>query len=695
MTPLFSSTFTGVPDIVGVRRAARCITRSLGFDYQEQIRITTGVSELVRAAFGDSGGPVAIKLGVRRAADVPELIVEVSGPGLAPSSAAGESAVAAEKLLDRFVRIPVDDPRARRLARPLQKGAPPLTAVRISAIRAELAPLGAGASEMYREEIDRQTQDLARALLELQGKQQELARLNAELGDTNRGVMALYAELDDRANHLRRADELKSRFFSYISHEFRTPLSSIVALGRLLLDGADGTLSDEQARQVRLIRDSAGELLDLVSDLLDLAKADAGKADLTLTRFSLGPLFGALRGMIRPLLAASDVRLELAGVENVPPLVSDEGKIAQILRNFLSNAVKFTERGSITVTARAIPAGAQPAEGRERVRDDSVLFCVVDTGIGIAAEDQETIFDEFAQVRHGLQPRVRGTGLGLSLCRRLASLLGGEVWVTSEVGRGSSFYCLLPRIHPDASIEGESPIESRAPLLLVTDSAERRNALENLFADTAFGAVAITPAEVTDARIREIAPVLAVTDAAEKDDGHVERLRHAGVPALPAPAGTDGAASFVQTAYRAATSGRLGRFLVLDDDRRFLAILAKSLEPFGAEVVTTDDPHAALRIAAAGGIDCAFVDLMMPEMDGIEVLARLRESALTEALPIVICSSKALTGDERALLRRLHTSFVAKDDLSLERLEAGVLEAQVSAAAVRRSALLTDTPMDG
>src|SRR5690606_30136113 len=136
-----------------------------------------------------------------------------------------------------------------------------------------------------------------------------------------------------------------------ISHEFRTPLSSIVALGRLLLDGADGTLSTEQARQVRLIRDSASELLDLVSDLLDLAKADAGKVDLTITRFSLGPLFGALRGMIRPLLAASDVRLEFDPAESVPPLLSDEGKIAQILRNFLSNAVKFTERGCITVTA--------------------------------------------------------------------------------------------------------------------------------------------------------------------------------------------------------------------------------------------------------------------------------------------------------------------------------------------------------
>src|SRR5690606_35652936 len=140
------------------------------------------------------------------------------------------------------------------------------------------------------------------------------------------------------------------------------------------------------------------ELLNLVSDLLDLAKVDAGKADVTITRFSLEPLFGALRGMIRPLLTTSDVRLELGSVESVPPLISDESKVAQILRNFLSNAVKFTERGSIRVTARAVAAGEQPVEGREPLRRDSVLFCVTDTGIGIAPEDQETIFDEFSQV---------------------------------------------------------------------------------------------------------------------------------------------------------------------------------------------------------------------------------------------------------------------------------------------------------
>src|SRR5690606_31275512 len=125
MTPLFTTTFTGVPDVVAVRRAARCVTRSLGFDYQEQIRVTTGVSELVRAAIGDSRGPVSILLAVRRAAEPPELVIEVYGDGLARrgEGAAGESLVAAEKLLDHFVRMPIDDPRAWRLARPLRPGA--------------------------------------------------------------------------------------------------------------------------------------------------------------------------------------------------------------------------------------------------------------------------------------------------------------------------------------------------------------------------------------------------------------------------------------------------------------------------------------------------------------------------------------------------------------------------------------------
>jgi Signal transduction histidine kinase len=182
-------------------------------------------------------------------------------------------------------------------------------------------------------------------------RQEELSRVNQELADTNRGVVALYAELDERASHLRRADEIKTRFLSDMSHEFRTPLSSILALSGLLLDRADGELTAEQEKQVGFIRRSAEGLLDLVNDLLDLAKIEAGKVEVRPTEFSVAGLFSAVRGMLRPLLMAQTVNLVFEEPEAKAALYNDESKVSQILRNFISNALKFTDRGEIRVKA--------------------------------------------------------------------------------------------------------------------------------------------------------------------------------------------------------------------------------------------------------------------------------------------------------------------------------------------------------
>ena len=168
--------------------------------------------------------------------------------------------------------------------------------------------------------------------------------LNQELQDTNRGVVALYAELDERADHLRRADELKSKFLSHMSHEFRTPLNSMLALSRLLLARSDGELTAEQETQVRFIRKAAENLTELVDDLLDLAKVEAGKTVVVPSPFTVASLFGALRGMLRPLLVGDAVALVFDDPPDVPPLDTDEGKVSQILRNFISNAIKFTEQ---------------------------------------------------------------------------------------------------------------------------------------------------------------------------------------------------------------------------------------------------------------------------------------------------------------------------------------------------------------
>jgi signal transduction histidine kinase len=265
----------------------------------------------------------------------------------------------------------------------------------------------------------------------------QVAGLSAELAETNQGVLALYAELDDNAVRLREASDLKSRFLSYMSHEFRTPLSSILSIARILQDRLDGPLTDEQQKQVRFVQTAAGELTEMVNDLLDLAKVEAGRVTISPAWFEMVDLFSALRGMFKPILQSDSVSLIFEEPRDVPSVYTDDKKLSQILRNFISNALKFTPRGEVRVTAAI--AG-----------EDCVTFSVADTGIGIAPEHLDSLFRDFVQVDAPIQKRLRGTGLGLSLSRKLAILLGGDVAVESSLGQGSRFSVTIPIRLPDA-----------------------------------------------------------------------------------------------------------------------------------------------------------------------------------------------------------------------------------------------------
>jgi signal transduction histidine kinase len=265
---------------------------------------------------------------------------------------------------------------------------------------------------------------------ELEQLRAQVEDLNRELEETNRGVLALYAELDDRASLLREASELKSRFLYYMSHEFRTPLGSIISVARILHDELDGPLSTEQQRQVAFVKTAARELSEMVDDLLDLAKVEAGRVTISPAWFDLVDIFSALRGMFRPILDNSEVSLIFEDPHDVPRVYTDDKRLSQILRNFVSNALKFTARGEVRVSA---------------VRDtEYVVFAVTDTGIGIAPEHQGALFNDFVQVDSPIQKRLRGTGLGLSLSKKLAELLGGNVTVVSALGRGSTFSVRIP-----------------------------------------------------------------------------------------------------------------------------------------------------------------------------------------------------------------------------------------------------------
>jgi signal transduction histidine kinase len=267
--------------------------------------------------------------------------------------------------------------------------------------------------------------------LEIERQQSEVASLTAELAETNKGVLALYAELDDNATQLKEAADLKSRFLSYMSHEFRTPLASITSVTDILLGGLDGPLTSEQQKQMKFVQGSVRELTEMVDDLLDLAKVEAGRISISPEWFEMVDLFSALRGMFRPIIGNSAVALILEEPESVPRLFTDDKKLSQILRNFISNALKFTMEGEVRVTAQ--------------LRDENwIEFAVTDTGIGIAPEHLSTLFSDFVQLDTRIHKRLRGTGLGLSLAKKFSELLGGQVFAESELGKGSRFSVRIP-----------------------------------------------------------------------------------------------------------------------------------------------------------------------------------------------------------------------------------------------------------
>jgi signal transduction histidine kinase len=417
-------------DVVLVRQRARQISGLLGFSQQDQVRIATAVSEVARGASQVSlGGRAAFGIvdGERR-----QYLQVVIGAGNAPSGALPDDAiVTAHRLMDECTVEQGAHGAAVVTMRRALPPRPPVDGARLAEIAEQLAKDSPVANTYL--EVHLQNRELATTLAELRERQEDLLGLTRELEDTNRGIVALYAEIEDKAERLRKADEMKSRFLSNTSHELRTPLSSIRALAKLLLDRMDGDLTLEQERQVRYIESAATDLSELVNDLLDLAKIEAGKVEVQMAPVVVENLFRTLKGMLRPLVdeARVDLVFDEAGVRE--PFDSDEGKIGQVLRNFISNALKFTEQGAVRVSAHC-DAGS-----------DSIVFAVADTGIGISPDNLQLIFEEFSQIEHPLQRRSKGTGLGLPLCRKLAELLGGSVEVSSEVGAGSTFRLVLPR----------------------------------------------------------------------------------------------------------------------------------------------------------------------------------------------------------------------------------------------------------
>jgi signal transduction histidine kinase len=356
MIPLLTVTIVREEDVVLARQRARHVAQLLDIDQQDQIRFATAVSELARNTYEYAGGGQAdfviddtvipLRL-VARFRDtgpgISHLDAVLDGSYVSPTGM-GLGILGARRLSDTFR---IDSTPGQGTTIEIAKILVRQKHLTTADVRRLVDALVNTRPEPTVQEIQQQNHELLAALEETRQQRDEVERLNAELAETNRGVLALYAELDDRAAELKQAAEAKSRFFSEMSHELRTPLASISSVSWLLINRVDGPLTNEQAHQVTLISKAAETLRELVDDTLDLAKIEAGGFTPRRGEFRVEELFAALRGMFRPILGNTPVALTFEIAPGLPTMVSDETRVAQVLRNFIANAIKFTPRGEI------------------------------------------------------------------------------------------------------------------------------------------------------------------------------------------------------------------------------------------------------------------------------------------------------------------------------------------------------------
>jgi CheY-like chemotaxis protein/two-component sensor histidine kinase len=456
----------------------------------------------------------------------------------------------------------------------------------------------------------------------------------------------------------------------------------MLSLSRLLLDRVDGELTQEQEKQVVFIRKEAEDLSTLVNDLLDLAKIEAGKIVVHPAEFEVANLFSALRGMLKPLLINPAVNLVFEESEGIRPMMTDEGKVSQILRNFISNSIKFTERGEIRVSAR------QSENGK------GVIFSVSDTGIGIAPEYLDKIFEEYAQVDTPLLKKAKGTGLGLSLSKKLAELLGGRLFVESAPGAGSVFSATIPAVYSEAAEEEIKetvlPDITRRQVMVIEDDETAIALYEKYFRGTGFQVLPVRTLKEARRRLKEIIPAAVILDILLKgEDGwgfYVEMKSNDATREIPVFVVTVldepdkvfafGADDFVTKPVErkwllnklrdVAKHKPVEKVLIIDDEEVARYILKGILADTKYTVFEASGGRAGLEIAEQEMPDVVFLDLLMPEMDGFETLARLKASAKTQDIPVIILTAKVLDEEERRALNKKTIATISKESTSQE-----------------------------
>jgi hypothetical protein len=456
--------------------------------------------------------------------------------------------------------------------------------------------------------------------------ERDLQKLGTHVGEIEQRraeVEAAKDRVEVKASQLATTSRYKSEFLANMSHELRTPLNSLLILAQELTDNPDGNLLPKQIEYATIIRSSGADLLKLINDILDLSKIESGTVALEIGDWPLAELPSLLERTFRHVAEATRLGFTIDLRPGLPKYIpTDPRRLQQILNNLLSNAFKFTETGRVAFAAEPVTSGwSHTNESLERA-DGVIALSVADTGIGIPREKQEAIFEPFGQGDGSTSRKYGGTGLGLSICRELTRMLGGEIKLDSETGRGSTFTVFLPTSMPAPAAKAGG--------------------------GSANGSATRSPEEVT-------------LEAARVGSWRVESRS-------TRPAGAAGRAPKPRAAHQAPrvldspnASLKNKKVLVVDDDVRNIFALTAMLERQQMEVYSVDSGREALdTLAQNADIDIAVVDVMMPEMDGYETMAKMRELPTFKERPIIALTAKAMKGDRERCIEAGASDYIAK-----------------------------------
>jgi HAMP domain-containing protein/CheY-like chemotaxis protein/signal transduction histidine kinase len=581
-------------------------------------------------------------------------------------------------------------------------------------------------SQQLATELQVQQKELQQTNEQLAQKAQQLAEQNVEVERKNQEIEQARRALEDKAKELALTSKYKSEFLANMSHELRTPLNSILVLGQQLSDNPDANLTPKQVEFARTIHGAGTDLLNLITDILDLSKIESGTVSVEAEEVYFASLLDSVE---RPFRHEAENRRLSFEVQADPHLsrsvVTDSKRLQQVLKNLLSNAFKFTEVGGVRLSVSVAQSGwteGHPILGKA---GSVVAFEVADTGIGIPQEKQRIIFEAFQQADAGTSRKYGGTGLGLAISRELASLLGGEIQLRSAPGRGSTFTLYLPQTYVGPSTPGAAAVEPRfrssvspaplsvvehpvekipddrenlqpddAVLLIVEDDPHYARVLCDLSRDKGFKVLVATRGAEALALAQEYHPTAVSLDVFLPDMlgwtvlNHLKQdpaTRHIPVQMLTLDEDrhhglTRGAFAFVtkpttpqglETALariKQYSAPRRKRLLVVEDNPAEQLSIKELLGYDDIDVTVVATGTDAIQAVNEQAFDCVVLDLRLPDMSGFEVLERFRDTPSLSDLPVVVFTGKELSSEEDARLHSLARSVVVKGVESPERL---------------------------